>query len=108
MSFIQPTLSPHSIPVLFIKKKDSSLYLCFDFYGINCIFKKDCYLLLLISDLLDSLCKAQIYSKIDLHYVYHLVCITDGNEWITAFRTCYESFEWSVMPFGFINASVAF
>ena len=36
------------------------------------------------------------------------VCITDGDEWKTALRTCYESFEWSVMLFGLTNASVAF
>jgi len=37
-----------------------------------------------------------------------LVCIADGDEWKTAFRTCYGSFEWSVMPFGLTNASAAF
>ena len=51
--FIQPTSSPHGTPVLFIKKKDGLLYLCVDFHGLNCISKKDCYPLLLISDLLD-------------------------------------------------------
>jgi len=37
-----------------------------------------------------------------------LVCIADGDEWKTAFRTCYESFEWSVMPFSLTNAPAAF
>ena len=55
--FIWPTLSLHSVPVLFIKKKDGSLCLCVNFCGFNCISKKDCYPLLLISDLLDSPCK---------------------------------------------------
>ena len=78
--FIQPTSSPHSVPVLFIKKKDSSLHLCVDFCSLNHISKKDCYPLLLISNLLDSPCKAQVYSKIDFYHAYHLVCIADGNE----------------------------
>ena len=72
MGFIQLTLFLHGIPVLFIKKKDSSLCLCVDFYGLNCIFKKDCYPLPLIFDLLDLPCKAQVYSKIDLCHAYHL------------------------------------
>jgi len=80
MSFIQPTSSPHNILVLFVKKKDGSLYLCVDFCGLNCISKKDCYLLSLISNLLDSPCKAQVYSKIDLHHTYHLVHIANGDE----------------------------
>ena len=93
MDFIQLTLSLHSISVLFIKKKDSSLCLCVNFHNLNYISKKDYYLLLLISDLLDSPYKAQVYSKIDLHYTYYLVCITNGNEWKTAFKTHYRSFK---------------
>ena len=91
--FIQPTSSLHSIPVLFIKKKDGSLRLCVDFRSLNRISKKDRYPLPLISDLLDSPRKARIYSKIDLCHAYHLVCITDSDEWKTAFRTCYRLFE---------------
>jgi len=37
-----------------------------------------------------------------------LVHITDDDEWKTAFRTCYGSFEWSVMLFSFTNVSAAF
>jgi len=37
-----------------------------------------------------------------------LVHIADGDEWKTAFRTCYGLFEWSVMPFGLTNVSMAF
>jgi len=106
--FIRPTSSPHGILVLFVKKKDGSLYLCVDFRRLNRISKKDCYPLPLISDLLDSPRKAQVYSKIDLHHAYHLVRITNGDEWKTAFRTHYGSFEWSVMPFSLTNAPTAF
>ena len=56
--FIRPTSFPHGAPVLFVKKKDSSLRLCVDFHGLNRISKKDCYPLPLISDLLDSPRKA--------------------------------------------------
>ena len=91
--FIWPTSSLHGALVLFVKKKDGSLCLCIDFCGFNCISKKNCYLLPLISNLLDSSRKARVYSKIDLCYAYHLVCITNGDEWKTAFRTHYGLFE---------------
>jgi len=52
--------------------------------------------------------KAWVYSKIDLHHAYHLVCIANSDEWNTAFRTCYGSFEWSVIPFSLTNASTVF
>ena len=108
MGFIRPTLSPHGAPVLFVKKKDGSLRLCVDFCGLNRISKKDRYPLPLISNLLDSPRKARVYSKIDLCHAYHLVRIADGDEWKTAFRTRYGSFEWSVMPFSLTNAPMAF
>ena len=76
--------------------------------GLNRITKKDQYPLPLISDLLDSLRKARIYTKINLWYAYHLVCIAEEDEWKTAFQTCYEAFKWSVMPFGLINTPAAF
>ena len=108
MGFIQLTSFLYGILVLFIKKKDGSLHLCVNFHSLNHISKKDYYLLLLISDLLDSPHKTGIYLKINLHHTYHLVYITTSDEWKTVFRTCYGSFEQSVMHFSLTNASTVF
>ena len=70
--------------------------------------KKDRYPLPLISDLLAAPKKARIYTKIDLRHAYHLIRITEGNEWKTAFWTHYSSFEWLCMPFGLTNSPAAF
>ena len=95
----------NNILVLFVKKKDSLLCLCINFYSLNYISKKDCYL---ISNLLNSSYKAWVYTKIDLHHVYYLVHITNSNELKTNFRTCYGSFKWSIIHFGLTNTSVVF
>jgi len=102
------TSSSYGALVLFVKKKDGSLWLCVDFHGLNRIMKKDRYLLSLISDLLDSPCKARIYTKINLRHAYYLVHIAEGDEWKTTFRTCYGAFEWSVILFGLTNAPATF
>ncbi len=106
--FITPSCSPHGALVLFVKKKTGELCLCVDFHDLNKISKKDRYPFPLISDLLNSACSTCIYTKLDLRHAYHLVCIAEGDEWKTAFRTRYGSFEWHVMPFGLTNAPVAF
>ena len=108
LSFICPTSSLHGATILFVKKKDGSLQLCVDFCSLNHITKKDRYPLPLISDLLDAPGKARIYTKINLRHTYHLVRITPGDEWKTAFCTRYGSFEWLVMPFRLTNALAAF
>ena len=106
--FICPSYSPHRAPILFVHKKDSSLWLYVDYRGLNKISRKDKYPLSLLTDLLNAPWKVQIYTKIDLRHAYHLVCIADGDKWKTTFCTCYGSFEWLVMPFGLTNTPTAF
>src|SRR6202789_3115664 len=62
----------------------------------------------MINDLFATAGKARIYTALDLRHAYHLVRIAEGDEWKTAFRTRYGSFEWLVMPFGLTNAPAAF
>lgn len=106
--FICPSESPAASPILFVKKKDSSLRLCVDYRGLNKITIKNRYPLPLIPDLLDRLGQARIYSKIDLRGAYNLLRIKEGEEWKTAFRTRYGLFEYRVMPFGLTNAPASF
>jgi Reverse transcriptase (RNA-dependent DNA polymerase) len=108
IGFIHPSNSPFGAPVLFIKKKDRSLQLCVDFRRLNAITRKDKYSLPLTSELLDTPSRAKVFTKIDLKHAYHLIRIAAGDEWKTAFRTHYRSFEWLVMPFGLTNAPGSF
>ena len=99
IGFIQPSSSLHGALVLFVRKKDGSLWLCVDFRGLNKISKKDHYPLPFIFDLLSTAGKARIYTTLDLRHAYHLVRVAEGDEWKTAFWTPYGSFEWLVIVF---------
>src|SRR5258707_2761507 len=92
--FICPSKSPWGSPILFVKKKDSSLCLCMDFCALNRVTEKDHYPLPLILDLLTSPAPTRIYSKIDLKHAYHLVHIAKGDKPKTTFHTCYGSYKW--------------
>lgn len=106
--FIQHSTSSAGAPILFVKKKDGSFRICVDYRGLNKITEKIRYALPLISELLDRMSGAKVFTKIDLKGAFNLLRIKKGDEWKTAFRTRYGLFEYTVMPFGLANAPAAF
>jgi hypothetical protein len=106
--FIWTSNLPIGAPVLFVKKKNGTLRLCMDYWALNKITIKNRYPLPLSGDLIDHLSQAKLYTKIDLCVGYNNIHIAKGEEWKTAFRTQYGSYEYLVMPFGLTNAPVTF
>ncbi len=64
--FIQPSSSSAGVSILFVKKKDGSLRLSVDYRGLNLVTSKNRYPLPLISEALDRVVDAQIYTKLDI------------------------------------------
>ena len=106
--YIRPSKSDISASFFFVKKADGSLRPCMDYRFLNAITKKNAYPIPRISDLIDALSKASIFSKIDLRWGYNNVRIREGDEWKTAFATQRGLFEATVMYFGFTNAPATF
>ncbi|KAL1224635.1 RNA-directed DNA polymerase-like protein [Cardamine amara subsp. amara] len=77
--FIRPSISPWGAPVLFVKKKDESFWLCIDYQGLNRVIVKNKYPLPRIDELLDQLRGATLFSKIDLAAGYHQIPIDEGD-----------------------------
>jgi hypothetical protein len=44
------------------------------------------------------------FTALDLRRAYNLIRIKKGEEWKTAFRTCYSHYKYTVMLFGLTNA----
>ncbi|GJT67346.1 putative reverse transcriptase domain-containing protein, partial [Tanacetum coccineum] len=59
--FIRPSSSPWGAPVLFIKKKDGSFWMCIDYQELNKLTVKNRYPLPRIDDLFDQLQGSSVY-----------------------------------------------
>ncbi|GKD97194.1 putative reverse transcriptase domain-containing protein, partial [Tanacetum coccineum] len=87
--FIRPSFSPCGAPVLFVKKKDGSFWMCIDYRELNKLKVKNHYPLLRIDDLFDQLQGSSVYSKIDLRSSYHQLRVREEDIPKTAFKTRY-------------------
>nr|GEU83315.1 putative reverse transcriptase domain-containing protein [Tanacetum cinerariifolium] len=106
--FIRPSSSHWGAPVLFVKNKDGSFWMCIDYWELNKLTVKNRYPLSRIDDLFDLLQRSSIYSKIDLRSGYHQLRVQEEDIPKTAFRTCYGHYEFQVMSFGLTNAPAIF
>nr|GEV81469.1 putative reverse transcriptase domain-containing protein [Tanacetum cinerariifolium] len=106
--FIRPSSSPWGAPVLFVKKKDGSIWMCIDYRKLNKLTMKNRYPLSRIVDLFDRLQGSRVYSKIDLRFGYHQLRVREEDIPKTAFRTYYRHYEFQVMPFGLTNVPTVF
>jgi len=64
--YIRPSKSPQTSPVFFVPKKDGKKRMVQDYQYLNSWTIKNNYQLLLISDLIDSIGKRKMFTKMDL------------------------------------------
>jgi len=115
---IRPSTSPCSCPIFFVNKEASlekratrdpdDLRPVVDFRPVNKRSSKNRYPLPLITELQDALAGSTIFTKIDLKSGFNLIRMKEGEEWKTAFRSCFGLFEFTVMSFGLANAPATF
>jgi len=106
--YIRPSKSPQMSPVFFVPKKDGKKRMVQDYWYLNSWMVKNNYLLLLISDLIDSIGKKKVFTKMDLCWRYNNVRIKEGDEWKAAFSMPERSFKPTVMFFVLTNSPATF
>ena len=113
--FCQPSLSPWAAPVLLVRKKPdpvtghSALRMCISYVRLNRItLNRIAYRLPRVSELLDKLTHATLFSKLDCISGYHQVGVRAEDQQKTAFCTPFGNYEFKVMPFGLCGAPSTF
>lgn len=61
----------------------------FDYRALNAITIKNRYPIPLMTETLNRLSKAKIFTKLDIIAIFNKIRIKEGQEWLTAFNTRY-------------------
>jgi hypothetical protein len=85
--YIKPSKSPMASPFFFIDKKDGKLHPVQDYRTLNDITIKNAAPIPLIPDLIDKLCGAHYFTKLDVRWGYNNIQIWEGNKYKAAFKT---------------------
>ena len=102
--YIKHSKSKITQPVMFVPKKNGELKMCVDYKKINAVTIKNKYPLLMITDMKTMFKNAKYFTILDLRDTFNFIRIKQKNEWKTAFKTKYGTYEYLVMPFGLTNA----
>ena len=106
--YIEPSISPYASSFFFIKKKDGKLRPVQDYQTINSYTVRNQYPLPLISDLIQDLGGARLYSKFDVRQGYNNIRIKEADAHKATFKTQRGLHQPKVMMFGLCNSPATF
>ena len=78
--YIQPSKSPQTVPVFFVRKKDGKKHMVQDYRYLNEWTIKNNYLLPLILDVLENIGTKKVFTKMDLRWGYNNIRIKEGDK----------------------------
>ncbi len=95
-------------PLVPVRKKEGGLRLCVDFRRVNAVTVKEPYYIPGFEEMLETVGKGKVLSKVDLLKGFHQVEVAEEDRDKTCFVCPFGKFRFVRMPFGFTNASSVF
>ncbi|XP_069108215.1 uncharacterized protein, partial [Argopecten irradians] len=108
MGVIEPSESPYAAPVVIVREKDGTNRFCIDFRQLNRVTIFDAEPMPNADDIFARLSGHKYFSRLDLIKGYWQVPMSKSAQEKTAFTTLFGLFQFSVMPFGLVNAPATF
>ena len=105
---IKPSYSSWASSALVVGKANEKFRLVIDYRQLNKVTKPDAYSLPRIADMLDALAHCQYFSTLDLTSGFWQISMDLKDQEKTAFSTKFGTYEFTVMPFGLMNAPATF
>lgn len=106
---IQDSSSNYSSPMVVIQKQNKNdVRLCLDLRMINSVAETFDYKLPLISDIINKLSGSKYFAKLDFNNAFHQIIIPEKDRKIFAFCTDFGKYEYTRLPFGFVNSGNIF
>ena len=108
LGVIEPSESPIASPIVLVKKPDGSNRFCVDYRKLNKVTVFDAEPIPDQEELFTKVTHAKFFTKIDLSKGYWQVPMSPESKPLTAFLTPDGLFQFTVMPFGLVNAPASF
>ncbi|KAL7723898.1 hypothetical protein ACLKA6_013940 [Drosophila palustris] len=106
---IEPSRSPHSAPIVLVRKKTGDWRMCIDYRQLNAHSIPDAYPVPRINHILERLRHARFISTLDLKHGYWQIPMAADSRECTAFTVPGRGlYQWRVMPFGLHSACATF
>ena len=101
---IRPSRSPWSSPVVLVPKKGGEIRFCVDYHRLNKVTRLETYPLPRIDETLRAFQGAMYFSVMDMQSGYWQIPLDEKSIEKTAFTTNRGLYEYTVLPFGPVNA----
>ncbi|XP_069190416.1 uncharacterized protein [Procambarus clarkii] len=105
---IEKSTSPYSSPMVIVKKPEGGVRICLDFRKLNSVIEFDAEPMFNQDEIFARLAPSNYFSKLDLTKGFWQIPLHQDSKRCTAFMTSEGLYQFTVLPFGLVNAPAVF